>query len=105
MLKADLKALIDDPDHQEQEESLYNANLLVPCIFNSGCVLGKHGMTCLEIENGEMRLVYWFDSRRSRKYLHYRRFGTDQIEGRPFHRVVLKRDTLDYIFSRIRLLA
>ncbi len=105
VLKADLTALIEDPEHEEQEESLYNANLLVPCIFNSGCVLGKHGMTCLEIENGEMRLVYWFDSRRSKKYLRYRRFGTDQIEGQPFHRVVLKRDTLDYIFSRIRLLA
>ena len=105
VLKADLNALMEDPEYEEQEESLYNANLLVPCMFNSGCVLGKHGMTCLEIENGEMRLVYWFDSRRSRKYLRYRRYASDQMGNQPFHRVVLKRDTLDYIFSRIRLLA
>jgi predicted phosphodiesterase len=105
VLKADLHNLMDDPDHQEQEDSLYNANLLVPCMFNSGCVLGKHGMTCLEIENGELRLVYWFDSRRSKRYLRYRRYGAEQIEGEPFYRVVLKRDSLDYIFSRIRLLA
>ena len=41
--------------------SLYRANLVVPCMFNSGCVLGKRGMTALEIDTGQMRLVHWFD--------------------------------------------
>lgn len=105
VLKEDLRSLMSDPDHKEQDESLYNANLLVPCLFNSGCVLGKHGMTCLEIENGQMKLVYWFDSRRSRHYLRYRRYGAEQLGPEPYYRVVLKQDNLDYIFSRIRLLA
>ena len=105
VLKEDLRSLMNDPDHEEYEESLYNANLLVPCMFNSGCVLGKHGITCLEIENGQMKLVYWFDSRRSQRYLHYRRWGAEQLGTDPFYRVVLKQDSLDYIFSRIRLLA
>lgn len=105
VLKEDLQNLMDDPAHQEQEDSLYNANLLVPCMFNSGCVLGKHGMTCLEIEGGRMKLIYWFDSARSRRYLRYRRYGAEQLGDNPFYRVVLKQDSLDYIFSRIRLLA
>ncbi|TVQ38839.1 MAG: hypothetical protein EA384_07985 [Spirochaetaceae bacterium] len=104
-LKEDLRSLLADPDHQEREESLYDAALLVPCVFNSGCVLGKHGMTCLEIEAGEMKLVYWFDSHRSQRYLRYRRYGAEQLGADPFYRVVLKHDSLDYIFSRIRLLA
>ncbi len=86
------------------QRSLYNADLVVPCVFNSGCVLGKRGMTALEIQNGTLALVHWFDSRREQKYLDHRSHHPHQLGDSPFYRVVIKQDSLDYIFSRIKLL-
>lgn len=39
----------------------------IPCLFNSGCVIGKRGVTAPEIEEVNIRLVHWFDSRISKK--------------------------------------
>lgn len=83
--------------------SLYNADFVVPCLFNSGCVLGKRGMTALEIERGRIRLVHWFDARRDRRLLQ-RHPGAERLPGTSYYRVVIKEDSLDYIFSRIGLL-
>jgi len=94
-----------DEDQTASVASLYNANLVVPCMFNSGTVIGKRGMTCLEIDDGQMALVHWFDDTRSRKYLNYGNYETEQLPGTDFHRVEVKRDSLDYIFTRITLLA
>lgn len=87
------------------QASLYREHLLVPSLFNSGCVLGKRGMTCLEIENNEMRLVYWYDTQRKQKFSQFRVSHGEEIEGTSFRRSVIKSDSLDYIFSRIHLLA
>lgn len=84
--------------------SLYNENLLVPCMFNSGAVIGKRGMTAIELSGGVIRLVYWFDQVRSQTYLKYRHHETEPLVGTNFHRVVVQEDSLDYIFSRIKLL-
>ncbi len=84
---------------------LYGANLVTPCMFNSGCVIGKRGMTCLEIEDGEIALVHWFDRRTSQKYLRYEKDRAVQLGSTAYHQIEIKRDSLDYIFSRIRLLA
>ena len=104
-LKSELELLRGDPHFEESDESLYNANLVVPCMFNSGGVIGERGITGIEIEGKTIRLVYWFDSRRSQTYLRYRRFHAEQLSGTPYHRVVIKEDSLDYIFARIRLLS
>lgn len=117
-----------------QRESLYEDLLLVPCLFNSGCVLGKRGMTSLEIEGGMMRLVYWYDPRRPQKLRLYdtgvavtgdlaaeaSEREADQAdteamqEAAPsapaalssaWRRTVITEESLDYIFSRISLLA
>jgi hypothetical protein len=95
-----------DLTHPEDRElsSLYNANYVVPCVFNSGCTLGKRGITCLEIKNGKLALVHWFDRNRSRKYLQYSNLKAKQLGETDHFRVVIKRDNLDYIFARIRLL-
>ena len=85
--------------------SLYNSNLLIPCLFNSGTVIGKRGMTCLEIEDGRIALVHWFDDRRTRKYLAYGNLETFELPHTTYHRVKIKRENLDYIFARIKLLA
>jgi len=85
--------------------SLYNANLVVPCLFNSGTVIGKSGMTCLEICDGRIALIHWFDETKSRKYLRLENYETTQLEGTEFNRVEIKGESLDYIFTRINLLA
>jgi len=84
--------------------SLYNANLVVPCMFNSGCVLGERGMTALEMSKGNIALVYWFDGSRGKKYLQDRTYTTKQLGESSYYRAVMKKDSLSYIFSRIRLL-
>lgn len=84
--------------------SLYNADLIVPSLFNSGCVLGKRGMTALEIENGTLSLVHWFEGEKEQKYFSDPEYTPMPLPGTDFYRVVLKRDSLDYIFSRIGLL-
>lgn len=94
-----------DASEENDSTSLYREHLLVPSMFNSGCVLGKRGMTCLEIENGRLRLVYWYDATRKQKYIQYRTDAEAEIAGTPYRRTVIKEDSLEYIFSRIRLLA
>ena len=78
--------------------SLYDSPLLVPCLFNSGCCIGKRGLTGLEIDPGGIALVHWFDRDRSGH--------TGQaLAGTPFRREVLEREPLDYLFTRVRLLS
>jgi UDP-2,3-diacylglucosamine pyrophosphatase LpxH len=93
--------------HRDDErESLYNENLVVPTLFNSGCVIGKRGMTVLEINGaGQLSLVHWFDRRRSRKYLEYSTYETSQLADTDYFRVEIQSDSLDYVLSRVKLLA
>lgn len=104
-LKQELLEARAEQERDHDGSSLYRENLLVPTMFNSGCVLGKRGITCLEIDRGRMRLVYWYDRTRKQKYLQYRTKHSLELPGTPYCRVVIKEDALDYIFSRIRLLA
>jgi hypothetical protein len=104
-LKDELIELQSEVSKKPEPASLYREHLLVPSMFNSGCVLGKRGMTALELEQGALRLVYWYDTRRKQKYLQYRTKNAEPVPGTPYHRVVIKQDSLDYIFSRIQLLA
>ena len=85
--------------------SLYHLDPLVPCLFNSGCAIGPSGITSLEIEGGDIRLVYWFDSQRSKKYFDMADPPPEQLPDSNYYRVVLKSEPLDYIFSRVRLLS
>lgn len=94
-----------DEDPTAEVASLYNANLVVPCMFNSGTVIGKRGMTCLELADGRISLVHWFDDTRSDKYLRYAGYDTEQLDDTDYHRVEIKGESLDYIFARIKLLS
>lgn len=99
-------AQIDETDDQfATVASLYNANLVVPCMFNSGTVIGHTGTTCLEIAGGAISLVHWFDQTRSRKYLRYADYPAEQLPDTNYFRVEIKSESLDYIFTRIKLLA
>jgi hypothetical protein len=77
---------------------LYESPLLVPCLFNSGCCIGKRGLTGLEIAGGRIALVHWFDPSRSRH-------SGQALAGTPFRREVLEQEPLDYLFTRVRLLS
>jgi hypothetical protein len=96
---------IELTDEDAHQSSLYSENLVVPSVFNSGCVLGKRGVTALELDHGTLRLVHWFDAARSKRYLQYQSYKADRLDETNYHRVVIKADSLSYILSRIRLLA
>ena len=102
--KKELRHIRENDGRYAEVASLYNANLVVPCMFNSGTVVGKRGMTCLEIHDGRISLVHWFDSRRSEKYLKSDTYRAQNLQDTPYFRVVMKEENLDYIFSRIKLL-
>tara|TARA_B110000046_G_scaffold126967_1_gene133402 strand:- start:3562 stop:4596 length:1035 start_codon:yes stop_codon:yes gene_type:complete len=82
----------------------YHHNLAIPCLFNSGTVIGKRGITCLEISDGKMRLIHWFDKNISKKYLQYTGYDPVSLPQTEFYRMVINEDTLNYIFARIKLL-
>jgi len=86
-------------------KSLYEEkSLLIPCVFNSGCATGKHGMTAIEIEGGRISLVHWAREGSVRPYILEEALMKDGIEGSDFSRFLLKQADLDYIFARIDLL-
>jgi UDP-2,3-diacylglucosamine pyrophosphatase LpxH len=78
--------------------TLYNSPLLLPCLFNSGCCIGRRGLTGLEIAAGRIALVHWFDRNRSEH-------SGEALAGTPYRREVLEQEPLDYLFTRVRLLS
>jgi len=92
-------------DRQVQRaENLYHDGPLLPCLFNSGCGIGRHGITAIEIVRNRVALVYWFDRRRSAKYFESERYRPQQLGDSDYFRVELKEENLNYIFTRINLL-
>jgi predicted phosphodiesterase len=85
-------------------ENLYHDGPLLPCLFNSGCGIGRHGITAIEIVRGRVALVYWFDRHKSAKYIESEGYQPQQLGDSDYFRVVLKEEDLDYIFTRINLL-
>jgi UDP-2,3-diacylglucosamine pyrophosphatase LpxH len=103
-LKDELQRLLDKDDRLDQRSSLYDASLVVPCMFNSGTAIGKSGITCIEIQDGVIRLVHWFDLGRNSGYLQRSSQSLERLPDSECFKVVIKEDGLDNIFSRIRLL-
>lgn len=85
--------------------SLYSEDIIVPCVFNSGSVIGKRGMTSIEISDGKICLVHWYGSDIDKKYVKNDVDYLMKLEGTDYTRHILKHDSLDYIFTRIRLLS
>lgn len=102
--KRALAQLYEQDKAHSIETSLYN-RLVVPSLFNAGCVIGKRGMTGIELKDGSIRLVHWFDRNTSVKYLDNDGDNLSHLEKTDYYRKVLKSDSLDYIFARIELLA
>jgi len=86
--------------------SLYSSGFVQPCLFNSGCTIGKRGITCLEIHKGKIRLVHWFSFHRNPKYAQKKGcYQPSSLQGTPYYRMVLKEDDLSYIYDCINLLS
>jgi len=85
-------------------QSLYGDELPVPCLFNSGCAVGKKGLTAIEMTNKDISLVYWFTEGKSKKFVTRGGYDIENIPSRPYHKAVLNHNKLDYVFARIKLL-
>lgn len=80
-------------------------DILVPCLFNAGCGIGRRGVTALEIKKGRLYLVYWSDKNRTQKFREYNEIRSLRMIDDQVFRFILRRERLDYIFSRIELLS
>ena len=85
--------------------SLYNEQISIPCLFNSGCAIGKRGVTAIEIAEGNISLVHWFDRTRGERHMQENGRPAERLGSTDYYKAVLKQDKLPYIFARIRLLA
>jgi predicted phosphodiesterase len=103
--KVELEQIYQRKGELKSRRNIYNSKLLIPCLFNSGCCIGKRGITAIELQDGEISLVHWFDKKLSQKHFDLVDEAPQQLNESDFYRVVLNQDSLDYIFTRIRLLA
>lgn len=102
--KDELASIYEGHREYGLRSGLYNLEIIVPSLFNSGCVIGKRGITGIEIAGGKISLVHWFDGTRSSKYFNYDGLDPEQLDDTSYYRMPLKEDYLEYIFSRIELL-
>ena len=103
--KKELKTYYKENKDTNYQNYVYNTIFHIPSLFNSGTVIGKRGMTCLEIENGMISLVHWFDKNISKKYLQQTGYQPTSLEDTDYYRMVINRESLDYIFTRIKFLS
>lgn len=102
--KKELKKYFKENREHSYQNYVYNSLFHIPCLFNSGCVVGKRGMTCIEIEGEKIRLVHWFDKKISEKYLNQSNYKPKRLGNTDFYRMVINEESLPYIFTRIKLL-
>ena len=104
-LKTKYNDCVNSKPEYEPASLMYSSGIPVPCLFNTGCAIGKRGITGLEITSDSIALVHWFDRRISNKFLFDSELETEVLEtDSPMHRVVLRKDRLDYISDSINLL-
>jgi hypothetical protein len=108
-IKNEIKALrIDLGKLEEKRDALrqspYSDELPVPCLFNSGCAIGRQGFNAIELDRETISLVYWFTEGASRKFVNRGWYTVEKFGATPYRRVVLNSDKLSYIKARIELL-
>lgn len=107
ILKKELSAIMEKDRRHPHKDVIYSydSEPLVPCIFNSGCVIGQRGITAIEIVGKEIRLVYWFDGRVKQKVFDVNDGIPRKLGRSNYYRLVLKKEDIDYIFARVKLLS
>ena len=89
---------------RELQSGLYaEDDVPLPCVFNSGTVVGKRGMTCLEFFKGRVRLVHWYGHDDAAKFGP----GSEKhsLRGGSVRRRQLRQAKLSYIMDSLRLLS
>jgi predicted phosphodiesterase len=90
---------------REPSRGLYeDRDILIPCLFNSGCATGKKGYTAIEIAEGNIELVHWGSAEKCRPYIAEGAVESEALAGTGWTRYVLRRDSLAQVFARIELL-
>jgi UDP-2,3-diacylglucosamine pyrophosphatase LpxH len=103
---AEFKRLSKKERRNKVSRSLYEREeLLVPCMFNSGCATSRHGYTAIEIEGSMISLVYWTKTGSARPYLEREAMRQDGLAGTPWVRYTLASDSLEYVMARAKLLS
>lgn len=98
------KSLEGELNPLEKNSLLYSDLVPVPCLFNSGSCLGDQGITCLEISNDNIFLVHWLNEEVLERYPYYNKQKKTKIPGTNIYRIIIKQDTLHYLFNCIYLL-
>jgi len=86
--------------------SLYEREeMLVPCMFNSGCATATSGFTAIELSDERLSLVFWAREGSVRPYIEKDALGKSSISDTDWCRYMLADDSLEYIIARSRLLS
>ena len=101
-LKNELDELISNDKFGDPAHSIYSEEIAIPCLFNSGCAIGKRGITCIELSEGKISLTYWFDRNIPQKRSDTLR-KSSPLEGTDYNRIVLKEDDISYIADCLEL--
>jgi predicted phosphodiesterase len=105
LYKEEFRRLGRKDRRNKRSPGLYGRDLLLPCLFNSGCAVGKKGVTAIEIEEERIALAYWFEEGKERRYLEREAGPAAAMEGTPYRRVAIASEALGDVFSRMDLLA
>ncbi|RKX75313.1 MAG: metallophosphoesterase, partial [Spirochaetes bacterium] len=68
-------------------------------------VIGKRGITCLELTEGRIRLVHWFDNNTGDDDADKQNRNITTLPGGHIHRLVLRQATMEYVMDSLRLLS
>jgi predicted phosphodiesterase len=105
LYKEEFRRLGRKDRRNRRRDGLYGRDILLPCLFNSGCAVGKKGVTAIEIEAGRIALAYWFEEGKERRYLEREAGPAEAMEGTPYRRVSISSEGLGDVFARMDLLA
>jgi len=84
---------------------LYSSKGLSPCLFNSGCTIGKRGITGIEVSKEKIKLVYWYDTAQSSQYQNFFGYKQTGIPGTSLRKITLNSEKISYIQDKIRFMA
>jgi UDP-2,3-diacylglucosamine pyrophosphatase LpxH len=99
-VQKELSLLKNNPELHISE--LYSSEGLQPCLFNSGCTIGKRGITAIELDKDKIKLVYWYDSNKMSQYQNFYGYKQTKLQGTSLRKVVLNSEKLCYIQDKIR---
>ena len=109
LIEAEVKALTGELSKLKRKErldvlrqSLYGDELPVPCLFNSGCAIGKKGLNAIELTDQDISLVYWFTEGHGRKFINRGSYHLEKLD--THRRAVLNHESLVNIAAKIKLL-